>query len=200
MIQGDWNYNVNIFILILFQSIILDRTSNAIKAGAESDPLSLIQMWAGLWIHPHLSHLGSVPPPLTSLSRVSELAEPQHLPPSSRREAGRGQMWAYLLKNNDSGCMFSTEQSQPVNCDTVPKTATLNKPAAKQSSEAPEELSRVSSSIWCGSRVSEAAWNTAKHTSSLRSPPQRADGRIETRLAWQSRGQRTIADERGRKK
>lgn len=44
MIQGDSNYNINIFILIWFQSIKLDRTSNAIKAGAESDLLSLIQM------------------------------------------------------------------------------------------------------------------------------------------------------------
>lgn len=59
--------------------------------------------------------------------------------------------------------MFSTQQSQPVNCDAVPKTATLNKPTAKQSSAEPEELSRVSSSIWCGSRVSEASWNAAKH-------------------------------------
>lgn len=58
--------------------------------------------------------------------------------------------------------MFSTKQSQPVNCDTVPKTATLNKPTAQQSSEEPEVHSRVSSSIWCGSRVSEAGWNAAK--------------------------------------
>lgn len=66
--------------------------------------------------------------------------------------------------------MFSAKQSQPVNCDTVPKTATLNKPAEQQSSEEPEVLSRVSSSICCGCRISEAAWKAAKHRGKQSSP------------------------------
>lgn len=104
------------------------------KARPDAGLLTLNQMWAGLWFALCLSHCSSsfelaVRSELAGRAETAAVAFP--LP--GRRKAGCRQMRACMLKNNDSGCTFSTKQSQPVNCDTVPKTATLNKPSAKQS-------------------------------------------------------------------
>lgn len=68
--EGGDGEEQNLFFPHLF-CVNLWSLQDVTKAGPDADLLNLIQVWAGLWIAPHLSHLRSASPPLNSLSGVS---------------------------------------------------------------------------------------------------------------------------------